>query len=139
MKVLIIGSAGMLGQKLLSKLIDLGKLKGEEIKEIELFDVNKTQIQKAENIKITAKKGNLLNNRLIKALIISKPDVIFHLAAIVSGQAEAEFDLGWDIKTKATWDLFENIRSIGNGYRPKLVFTSSIAVFGAPFPNKIND
>lgn len=139
MKVLIIGSAGMLGQKLLSKLIDLGKLKGEEIKEIELFDVNKTQIQKAENIKITSKKGNLLNNRLIKALIISKPDVIFHLAAIVSGQAEAEFDLGWDINTKATWDLFENIRSIGNGYRPKLVFTSSIAVFGAPFPNKIND
>ena len=61
------------------------------------------------------------------------------MAAIVSGQAEQEFDLGWDINAKGSWGLFEAIRHQGENYCPRLVFTSSIAVFGAPFPDKIPD
>ena len=68
-----------------------------------------------------------------------RPDVIFHLAAIVSGEAEADFDKGYRINLDGTRDLFEAVRRIGDGYRPRLVFTSSIAVFGAPFPDAIPD
>jgi nucleoside-diphosphate-sugar epimerase len=65
--------------------------------------------------------------------------VIFHLAAIVSGEAEADFDKGYRINLDGTHFLIEAIRAIGDGYKPRLVFTSSIAVFGAPFPEKIGD
>jgi nucleoside-diphosphate-sugar epimerase len=66
--------------------------------------------------------------------------VIFHLAAIVSGEAEAEFDKGYRINLDGTRYLIDAIRHAdGGGYKPRLVFTSSIAVFGAPFPEKIGD
>jgi nucleoside-diphosphate-sugar epimerase len=63
--------------------------------------------------------------------------VIFHLAAIVSGEAEQEFDKGYRINLHGTMNLLESVRKAGN--KPRLVFTSSIAVFGAPFPEKIGD
>src|SRR5207237_8061325 len=72
-------------------------------------------------------------------LITHRPDVIFHLAAIVSGEAEAEFDKGYRINLDGTRHLIDAIRNAGRGYKPRLVFTSSIAVFGAPFPEKIGD
>jgi nucleoside-diphosphate-sugar epimerase len=65
--------------------------------------------------------------------------VIFHLAAIVSGEAEADFDKGYRINLDGTRLLFDAIRKVGDGYRPRVVFTSSIAVFGAPFPEAIGD
>ena len=67
------------------------------------------------------------------------PDVIFHLAAIVSGEAEADFEKGYRVNLDGTRFLFEAIRKVGDGYQPRLVFTSSIAVFGAPFPEAIGD
>src|SRR5262245_26415854 len=70
-------------------------------------------------------------------LIAKRPDVIFHLAAVVSGEAEADFDKGYRVNLDATRYLFEAIRKAG--YKPKVVFTSSIAVFGAPFPDAIGD
>ena len=66
-------------------------------------------------------------------------DVIFHLAAIVSGEAEADFEKGYRINLDGTRHLFEAIRAVGGGYKPRLVFASSIAVFGAPFPDTIGD
>jgi nucleoside-diphosphate-sugar epimerase len=65
--------------------------------------------------------------------------VIFHLAAIVSGEAEADFEKGYRVNLDGTRRLFEAIRLAGGGYRPKLVFTSSIAVFGEPLPEVIGD
>ncbi len=72
-------------------------------------------------------------------LVAGRPDVIFHLAAIVSGEAEQDFDKGYRINLDGTRKLFEAIRAIGDGYKPRVVFTSSIAVFGAPFPDAIGD
>jgi nucleoside-diphosphate-sugar epimerase len=72
-------------------------------------------------------------------LVAERPDVIFHLAAIVSGEAEADFDKGYRINLDGTRYLFDAIRLIGDGYKPRVVFTSSIAVFGAPFPEAIGD
>ena len=68
-----------------------------------------------------------------------RPDVIFHLAAIVSGEAELDFEKGTRINLDGSRALLEAIRAAGEDYRPRLVFTSSIAVFGAPFPDAIPD
>jgi nucleoside-diphosphate-sugar epimerase len=69
--------------------------------------------------------------------------LIFHLAAIVSGEAETDFDLGWNVNMMAFRDFLEALRAevqaSGGAYKPRIVFTSSIAVFGAPFPEKIDD
>src|SRR4051812_19028679 len=76
-------------------------------------------------------------------LVAKRPDLIFHLAAIVSGEAEADFEKGYRVNLDGTRYLFEAIRKEGGAaagpYRPKVVFTSSIAVFGAPFPDAIGD
>ncbi|MBV8031896.1 MAG: SDR family oxidoreductase [Betaproteobacteria bacterium] len=72
-------------------------------------------------------------------LIAARPELIFHLAAVVSGEAEADFEKGYRVNLDGTRQLFEAIRLAGEGYRPKVVFTSSIAVFGAPFPDAIGD
>ena len=72
-------------------------------------------------------------------LVADRPDVIFHLAAIVSGEAELDFDKGYRINLDGTRMLLDAIRLIGGGYKPRIVFTSSIAVFGAPFPDAIGD
>src|SRR5207237_7446423 len=73
------------------------------------------------------------------ALVAARPDVIFHLAAIVSGEAELDFDKGYRINLDGTRMLLDAIRLVGGGYKPRIVFTSSIAVFGAPFPEAISD
>jgi nucleoside-diphosphate-sugar epimerase len=72
-------------------------------------------------------------------LVASRPEAVFHLAAIVSGEAEADFEKGYRVNLDGTHRLFEAIRKIGGGYRPRVVFASSIAVFGAPFPEAIED
>jgi len=72
-------------------------------------------------------------------LIADRPEVIFHLAAIVSGEAELDFDKGYRINLDGTRMVFDAIRLAGDGYKPRVVFTSSIAVFGAPFPEAIGD
>jgi D-erythronate 2-dehydrogenase len=72
-------------------------------------------------------------------LIAGRPDLILHLAAIVSGEAEADFDKGYRINLDGTRYLFDAIRLTGDGYKPRVIFTSSIAVFGSPFPSAIGD
>jgi nucleoside-diphosphate-sugar epimerase len=70
-------------------------------------------------------------------LIADRPDIVFHLAAIVSGEAEQDFDKGYRINMDGTRGLLESVRKAG--HKPRLVFASSIAVFGAPFPDAIGD
>ena len=83
--------------------------------------------------------GDVSNAEEAISVISEKPDLIFHLAAIVSGEAEANFDKGYRINLDGTRNLLEAIRVIGGGHCPKFIFTSSIAVFGAPFPDSIGD
>ena len=69
--------------------------------------------------------------------VASRPDVIFHLAGVVSGEAEVDFEKGYRVNLDGTRALFEAVRSAD--FKPKIVFTSSIAVYGAPFPSSISD
>ena len=139
MKILIMGGAGMIGQKLLNLILKKEEINNEKISEITLFDIIDAPYPKDTNILINSTSGDISDEKVSKNLVSSRPDIIFHLAAIVSGQAEQEFDLGWNINAKGSWGLFEAIRQQGENYCPRLIFTSSIAVFGAPFPEKIPD
>ena len=139
MKILIMGGAGMIGQKLLNLILKKEEINNEKISEITLFDIIDAPYPQDAMISIKSSSGDISDEKVSKNLISSKPDIIFHLAAIVSGQAEQEFDLGWNINAKGSWGLFEAIRQQGENYCPRLIFTSSIAVFGAPFPEKIPD
>jgi nucleoside-diphosphate-sugar epimerase len=71
--------------------------------------------------------------------VVARPDVVFHIAGVVSAEAELDFDKGWRVNFDGTRALLDAIRKTGDGYRPKVVFTSSCAVFGGPFPDVIGD
>ena len=137
MKVLIIGGAGMVGRKLAEQLAKDGKLGSKAISSLALYDVVPPQKPAGASFPVEISTGDLPAPGETDKLVASKPDVIFHLAAIVSGEAEQDFDKGYRINLQGTMNLLDSVRRAGN--KPRLVFTSSIAVFGAPFPEKIGD
>lgn len=139
MHISVIGAGGMLGAKLIARLRKEGKLAGKAISAITRYDAVIPPPPPASTFPIDTFVGDLSAPGEAEKLIASKPDVIFHLAAIVSGEAEKDFEKGYRINLDATRILFEIIRKSGSGYKPKVVFTSSIAVFGAPFPEAIGD
>ena len=114
MKILIMGGAGMIGQKLLNLILRNPKLRNKQITEITLFDIIDSPYPSNTAIPIIVKSGDISNQQTSVDIVSSKPDIIFHLAAIVSGQAEQEFDLGWNINAKGSWGLFEAIRDLGD-------------------------
>ncbi|MCQ0987207.1 D-erythronate dehydrogenase [Jiella marina] len=139
MRILILGAAGMVGRRLIDRLVAERRIAGQDIDVIEAFDVVEADIASPEGITIEAKAGDISDRSEIEALVAKRPDIIFHLAAIVSGEAEADFEKGYRINLDGMSHLLEAIRHEGDVYRPRLVFTSSIAVFGAPFEEPIGD
>lgn len=139
MKILVFGAAGMVGRKLLERLAKDGKLGKQVITHATLHDVVKPVAPKGCPFPCKTVASDFSKPGVAAKLVADKPDVIFHLAAIVSGEAEADFDKGYRINLDGTYKLFEAIRAVGGGYHPRVVFTSSIAVFGAPFHEKIED
>ena len=139
MEVLIIGAAGMVGRKLVERLARDKALIGKSIDKLTLVDVVAPSQPAGFAGKVETFAADLSASGKAEAMIAGRPDVIFHLAAIVSGEAEADFEKGYRINLDGTRALLEAIRKAGGGYHPKLVFTSSAAVFGAPFPEEIHD
>lgn len=141
MRVLIIGAAGMVGRKLAGHLAASGQLGGQPVEAMTLVDVVKPEAPVGYGGTVVAEIADLSASGAARRLVAGRPDVIFHLAAIVSGEAELDFDKGYRINLDGTHYLFDAIREINNedGYRPRVVFTSSIAVFGAPLPYPISD
>lgn len=139
MHILILGAAGMVGRKLTERLLRDGRLGKHDITRMTLQDVVAPTKPANASIPITVVASDFADPGAAEPLIAHRPEVIFHLAAIVSGEAEAEFDKGYRINLDGTRHLIDAIRHAGGGYKPRLVFTSSIAVFGAPFPEKIGD
>jgi nucleoside-diphosphate-sugar epimerase len=133
MKVLILGAAGMLGRKLALHLQRVGRIQGHYISELVLADVIAPSQDGARCGKV-----NITDAGQVSALINERPDVIFHLAAIVSGEAEANFDKGYAINLGGTQNVLEAIRG-QQAYCPRVVFASSLAIYGAPLPDVILD
>jgi nucleoside-diphosphate-sugar epimerase len=126
-RTLVIGAAGMIGRKLVERLSkDAGG-------DLVLHDVVPFESRHKAVVSDLSAAGEA------EKLVAARPDLIFHLAAVVSGEAESDFDKGYRVNLDGTRLLLEAIRKVGNSYRPRVVFTSSIAVFGAPFPDAIDD
>ena len=140
MKVLVIGAAGMVGRKLTAALLKAGQVGGQEITDLMLADIIAAE-RPVTDIPVSSHAVDLSAPETAATLIALRPDLIFHLAAIVSGEAEADFEKGYRINLDGTQHLLEAIRLAGlkTPYRPRLVFTSSIAVFGEPLPVDIPD
>lgn len=141
MHILIIGAAGMVGRKLSERLTKDGQLDGKPIEALTLVDVVAPQAPAGFTGQVTLETGDLSASGTAEKLIAQRPDVIFHLAAIVSGEAELDFDKGYRINLDGTRYLFDAVRIAHNedGYFPRIIFTSSIAVVGAPLPFPIPD
>lgn len=129
----------MVGRKLTERLLRDGRLGNAEISKLTLQDVVAPTKPANASIPIDIVTCDFAVPGAVEPLVAGKPDTIFHLAAIVSGEAEADFDKGYRINLDGTRYLLEAIRAIGGGYKPRVVFTSSVAVFGAPFHAKIDD
>lgn len=134
MRVLVTGAAGMIGRKLTERLLRDGHLGGRPLEALVLHDVAAPE---AASPLVTALAGDLSAPGAAEALVAHRPDVIVHLAGVVSGQAEAEFDLGYRVNLDGTRELLEAVRAAGR--HPRFVFASTEAVFGRPFPDPIPD
>lgn len=136
--ILIIGGGGMVGQKLAHALAKTPLHAQND--QITLFDLGFPPNGAPASKQVA---GNVTDSAKVASLIAERPDTIFHLASIVSGEAETDFELGWTVNGSAFWAFLETVRAehlaSGGTYRPRVVFTSSIAVFGAPYPEKIDD
>lgn len=140
MHILVVGAAGMVGRKLVARLAKDGQLGGQAVSRLSLVDV--VAPDAPESIPTECWAADISAPGEAARMIAGRPDVVFHLAAIVSGEAEADFDKGYRINLDGTRFLFEAIRQEGlrNGpYKPRVVFTSSVAVFGMPLPDAIPD
>ena len=139
MHILITGAAGMIGRKLVARLVAASALNGKPIDKLTLVDVSVPQKPQGFTGSVLTSAGDIADAAAARAAIAGRPDVIFHLAAVVSGEAELDFEKGVHVNLDGSRALIEAIRAAGDGYCPRLVFTSSIAVFGAPFPDAIAD
>lgn len=133
MRVLITGAAGMIGRKLTAALLARGALGGKPISQMILHDVVAAEVPPPH----LAVVGDLAAPGAAAGLIAHRPEVIFHLAGVVSGEAEANFDLGYRVNVDGMRALFEAIRAAG--YAPRMIYASTTAVFGGPFPDEIPD
>lgn len=141
MKILVTGSAGMIGRKLVERLVADKMLGGEPIETLTLVDVVASPIPAGAPKDAKSIVADFSEKGVAAALMQERPDVIFHLAAIVSGDAEANFEKGYRINFNGSWALFEAIRQEGEKapYKPRFVFASSLAVIGPPFPDPVPD
>jgi len=139
MHILITGAAGMIGRKLVARLVAAGTLNGKPIEQLTLIDVSAPQKPPGFTGSVVTSAADIADAAAARAAVADRPDVIFHLAAVVSGEAEVDFEKGVHVNLDGSRALIEAVRAVGESYRPRVVFTSSIAVFGAPFPEAIAD
>lgn len=145
MHVMILGAAGMIGRKLAERLAAAPEIGGRAVERLTLVDIVEPTVPAGFGGAASAAVADLPEPGVAAGLVAGRPDVIFHLAAIVSGEAEADFEKGYRVNLDGGRALFEAIRLEGipqegkEPYRPRVVFASSIAVFGAPYPERIPD
>jgi nucleoside-diphosphate-sugar epimerase len=139
MRIVVTGGAGFLGSRLARAALARGKLtdaRGETraLRELILVDVVPANLS---DPRVSVVTGDLADPALIERVVTADTDSVFHLAAVVSGQAEAEFDVGMRVNVDATRALLERCRQLSRP--PKFVFTSSLAVFGGSLPDPVPD
>lgn len=140
MNILVTGAAGFLGRRLIEALLLRGSLtdrtgQSRPIGQIVAFDMVELTGIADPRVKVVC--GDIANAQVLESLIDANTDSIFHLAAVVSSQAEGDFELGMRINFSATQNMLERVRQLGTC--PKWVMTSSVAVFGGQLPEQVPD
>lgn len=135
MHILITGGAGFLGQRLAQQLLQ-HPIIGKQLQKLTLADVVDAPLP-ADDPRVSSVKSDLTDPQAAKALITPDVTALYHLAAVVSGQAEANFDLGMAVNGEGTRLLLEAVRHGAPG--SMFVFASSLAVFGGELPDVITD
>jgi nucleoside-diphosphate-sugar epimerase len=133
MKVLITGGGGMLGRKLAHALLGGAKLAapggGEEtVSALTLFDAFHPDDGIAADPRVTVATGDITDRATVDGLVDAGTASIFHFAAVVSGGAEADFDLGYKVNLTGSLNVLEAARATGTV--PRVLFTSSLAAYG---------
>src|SRR5260370_32657732 len=123
MRVVITGGCGFLGQRVALQL-----LARSDVDELVLFDNAPPALPLSENKKLTIVTGDIADREAVRRVISTGTHSVFHLAAAVSGQAEADTDLGYPVNLDGTRAVLEACRMLGT--RPRVVFASSLAVYG---------
>jgi len=136
MQVMVLGAQGMIGRKFVRALV--GGAIGP-VSALTLVDVVQPDAPPGFAGRLRAMAMDLSADGAAERLVALRPDLIVHLAAIVSGEAERDFEKGYRINLDGTRNLLEAIRRVGGDYCPRLVFASSLAVFGAPLPEVVDD
>ncbi len=130
MKILVTGAAGFLGARLIRTL--LAPTGPPHVSRIVAADVAPCPII---DRRVDNRTGTIADKGFIKSLVDSDVDVVYHLAAVLSGQSEAEFDLGMQVNVDATRGLLEACRRLTTP--PRFIFASTVAVFGGPVPEVV--
>jgi len=135
-RILILGGGGFIGQKLAKALATRGTLRGEDISHLCLADVTEAQLIDAP-FPVTTHAIDIASRNAVDDLMLQGWDAIYHLAAVVSGQAEAEFVTGLRANFFGTLNIFESARA--GGRKPVIVYSSSVAAYGGEVPQPIED
>ena len=135
MKILVTGAAGMIGRKFCETLAKRRNIGSRPVDRLTMADTIKPAAPAGAPFEVIALSADISDSGVAESFVADRPDIIYHLAAVVSGEAEADFDKGYRVNLSGTQHLFEAVRQAG--HRPRIVFASSIAVFGTPFPETI--
>ena len=136
MRVLITGGAGFIGKKLALRLLEQDRLLGQPIEQLTLFDVGAAEGIPADS-RVGIVSGDITRAGVVFDLLRPGYDAVYHLAAVVSGAAEADIDLGYAVNLDGTRHLLDAIRAFDR--KPRLVFASSVAAFGGELPEILDD
>jgi nucleoside-diphosphate-sugar epimerase len=136
MRVLILGGGGFLGRMLAKELVDSGGLAQRELMHLTLLDIAFPE-DMPQDTRLECIEADFSDEAAIRNILQHQPDVIFHLAAIVSGEAEKKLDVGMKINFHASLQLLELCRKLA--FHPRIVFASSCAVFGGDVSKVIID
>ena len=131
MRVLITGGAGFIGKKLAARLLERGRLLDRPVDQVTLFDVAPAE-GLPDDPRLELRTGDITRPGVLLDLLRPGYDAVYHLAAVVSGAAEADIDLGYAVNLDGTRHLLDAMRAFAA--KPTLVFASSCAVFGGALP-----
>jgi D-erythronate 2-dehydrogenase len=132
MRVVITGGRGFLGQRVALQLLARG-----DVDELVLFDNAPPALPLPDNKRLSVVTGDIADREAVRRVISPGTHSVFHLAAVVSGQAEADTDLGYRVNLDGTRAVLDACRALGTC--PRVVFASSLAVYGGALPPAVGD
>ncbi len=132
--ILVTGAAGFLGRRLLKELIAVGHIGGKPIQRIVLADVHPPACPVSTEIDVSLRQGDLSDHSFVESLADEGFDTLFHLASLLTLQAETDPSFAYKVNVEALRVLMDMAQN-----RPKVIFSSSIAIHGGALPEVVDD